>query len=241
MPASAIVVQQPQKPAQLVLLFHGVGAQAVSMQPLAQRIAAAFPQGMVVCINAAHPSDFPGGFQWFSVVGITEDNRQARVNQAMVAFVDCIHHWQTQAGLGAEATALVGFSQGAIMALESTKLVATDDPQRSVAPAGRVLAIAGRYATLPDSAAYRGTVHLLHGKQDAVIAYDHTVLAAHRLRSLDIDFTAEVRPGIGHEVHPEFADALVDRLQSHISHHLMNEGVRGATAEPSTPPGNSTP
>lgn len=236
MPASAIVVQQPQKPAQLVLLFHGVGAQAASMQPLAQRIAAAFPQGMVVCINAAHPSDFPGGFQWFSVVGITEDNRQARVNQAMAAFVDCIHHWQTQAGLGPEATALVGFSQGAIMALESTKLVASDDAQRSVAPAGRVVALAGRYATLPESPVYRGTVHLLHGKNDAVMSYEQTVLAAHRLRALDIDFTAEVRPGIGHEVHPEFADALVERLQSHISHHLMSEGVRGATvASPDSP------
>lgn len=227
MPANAIVVQQPEKPAQLILLFHGVGSQAASMQPLGLQLATAFPQGMVVCINAANTSDFPGGFQWFSVVGITEDNRQGRVDAAMPLFLECIQHWQQQAGLGAEATALVGFSQGAIMALESTKLVSAGEAGTSLAPAGRVVAMAGRYATLPENAAYRGTVHLLHGKSDGVMPYEQTVLAAHRLRALDVDFTAEVRPGIGHEIHPEFGDALVERLQSHISHHLMSEGVRG--------------
>ena len=227
---NAIVIQQPEVPAQLILLFHGVGSQAQSMQPLGQQLADAFPQALVACINAAHPSDFPGGYQWFSVVGITEENRQARVDAAMPAFLASIQTWQQQARLGPQATALVGFSQGAIMALETTKLGNAATPEAPTAPAGRVVSIAGRYATLPEDGHYQGTVHLLHGKSDGVISYEQTIIGAHRLRSLDIDFTAEVRPGIGHEVHPEFGEVLVERLQNHISHHLMKEAVQSATA-----------
>ena len=225
-PDGDILVQQPAACAQLILLFHGVGAQAASMVPLAEQLAAAFPQGMVVCIQAPSPSDFPGGFQWFSVMGITEDNRQARVDAAMPAFVGRVAHWQQKAQLGADATALVGFSQGAIMALESTKLGA---PGASKAPAGRVVALSGRYASLPEDDRYRGTVHLLHGKRDAVISYEHAVMGAHRLKALGVDFTAEVRPGIGHEVPTEMGEVVVERLRNHISQHLLSDAASSAT------------
>lgn len=222
-PDGDIVVQRPEQSAQLILLLHGVGSQAASMVPLGQQLASAFPQAMVVSVQGPWPSDLQQGFQWFSVLGITEDNRQARVHAAMPAFVARIAHWQQQAGLGAEATALVGFSQGAIMALESTQL---GESGASAAPAGRVVALAGRFATLPLDDRYRGSVHLLHGKSDGVISYELAIVAAHRLKALGVDFTAEVRPGIGHEVPPELGELVVQRLQNHISHHLMQEGSR---------------
>lgn len=45
-----------------------------------------FPDALVVSVGGAEPSGNPAGRQWFSVQGITEDNRQARVDAIMPTF-----------------------------------------------------------------------------------------------------------------------------------------------------------
>ena len=223
--AQAFILQQPQQAAQLILLFHGVGSTAQSMAPLGLAFAQAFPQAMVVALDSPHPSELaPGGRQWFSVTGVTDENRAERVEAALPAFEYAVRHWQQRSGVGAAGTALVGFSQGAIMALASTL---REDPV-----AARVIAIAGRYARLPEQALHEGsTVHLLHGKTDAVIPYNHAIEAALRLKALGVDFTADVLPFIGHEIHPELMVLAVEKLQEHIPARLWlqpGEGEDGA-------------
>lgn len=226
MTASPIIIQQPAAPAQqLVLLFHGWGSTADSMRTLGQHLAGAFPNAVVVAINA--PDLATGmlsdstGYQWFNFQGVTEENRQARVDAAMPAFVACIEQWQATTGVSPEATALVGMSQGAIMALEASKLAA---PMQHDAPTkllfGRMVSLCGRFASLPTAATEHITIHLLHGKDDAVIPYSYTVNAAHLLRDLGADVTAEVLPFVGHEIHPEFIALAISKLSSHIPHRL---------------------
>lgn len=71
------VVQSPDKPAQqLLLLFHGVGDNPVAMGEIGSWFAPLFPDALVVSVGGAEPSGNPAGRQWFSVQGITEDNRQ---------------------------------------------------------------------------------------------------------------------------------------------------------------------
>ena len=78
------VVQSPDKPAQqLLLLFHGVGDNPVAMGEIGSWFAPLFPDALVVSVGGAEPSGNPAGRQWFSVQGITEDNRQARVDAIM--------------------------------------------------------------------------------------------------------------------------------------------------------------
>lgn len=226
MTASPIIIQQPAGQAQqLVLLFHGWGSTAASMRTLGERLAGTFPSAVVVAINApdlaAGLSSDTTGYQWFNVQGVTEENRQARVDAAMPAFVACIEQWQATTGVSPEATALVGMSQGAIMALEASKLAA---PMRHEAPAkllfGRMVSLCGRFASLPTAATEHITIHLLHGKDDAVIPYSHTVNAAHLVRDLGGDVTAEVLPFIGHEIHPDFIALAIRKLSTHIPHRL---------------------
>ncbi len=210
---NSIVIQQPGEQAgQLILLFHGVGARPESMAWLGGRLAAEFPNAMVVSVAAPTRSDMALGFQWFSVAGVTEENRSARIAEVMPSFATCVAYWQTQAGVTAAATALIGFSQGAVMALESTKL--------ATPLASRVVAISGRFAALPDAAHADVAVHMLHGKADTVIPYSHTVNAAHRLRDLGCDVTADVLPFIGHEIHPELAELVVTKLTTHIPQRI---------------------
>ena len=211
----ALILQQPQpQAAQLILLFHGVGANAQSMAGLGQAYARAFPQAMVVALDAPFPSELaPGGWQWFSVVGVTEENRVERVAAALPAFEDAVKYWQQQSGVDAAGTALVGFSQGAIMALASAL--------RPEPVAARVVAIGGRFARLPEQPLHEGSsIHLLHGKADTVMPYSHAIEAAMRMKNLGADFTADVLPFIGHELHPDLVTLAVEKLQHHIPARL---------------------
>lgn len=217
-----LVIQRPDAPQQLFLLFHGVGALPVHMSPLGKVLAEQFPQAAVICIASPDVSDFGQGFQWFSVQGVTEENRRARVQAAMPAFVATVRQWQQATGLEIEATALVGFSQGAIMALESTVL------EPSIL-AGRIVSFAGRFAQLPETANPHCTLHLFHGKTDAVIPYQHTVSAAERVIALGGDLTADVLPGVGHEINADLARLLIERLRGHLPKRRWDEALRASS------------
>jgi phospholipase/carboxylesterase len=77
-----------------------------------------FPDALIVSVGGAEPCG-PNGRQWFSVQGVTEESRQGRIDAIMPTFIETVRYWQQQSGVGANATALIGFSQGSIMSLES--------------------------------------------------------------------------------------------------------------------------
>jgi phospholipase/carboxylesterase len=195
-------------PAQLFLLFHGVGAAPDDLVPLGQVLAQAFPRSLVVSVQAPHDCPYSDGYQWYSVDGATDLDRAERTAQAMPIFTQIVRYWQAQFGIGAEATALIGFSQGAIMALASS--------QYTPVLAARIVGLSGRFVPLPEVAPDNCTLHLIHGKQDAVIPYAHTVQAAERLVDLGADITADVIPFVGHEINEEIANLVIERLTTHV-------------------------
>ena len=219
--SDSIIVARPEGQAQqLMLLFHGVGADAQDLVPLGRVLAAEFPAAFIVSVAAPLPSEGGGGRQWFSVQGIDEECRPARVDAAMPAFCETVAHWQKAAGVGIDAVALIGFSQGGIMALESTR----DRP----AIAGRVVSIAGRFAKLPETPNPATTLHMFHGKADPVIPYGFTVEAAQHLVGLGADVTADVIPHVGHQVNPDIAELLVERLRGHLPKRTWEAAMRAA-------------
>jgi phospholipase/carboxylesterase len=196
-------------PEQLMLLLHGVGADGSGMAPLAQALRAEFPQAALLAPDAPHRFDGGGlGRQWFSVAGITEANRAGRVAEALPALLRWIRETQDRLGVGPAATALVGFSQGAILSLAA--VLAEDGI------AGRVLSFSGRFAALPASAPSHTTLHLFHGGADPVIAAEHSRLALHTLAMLNGDATLDIAEGVGHELHPALLDRAIFRLRNHI-------------------------
>lgn len=196
-------------PEQLLILLHGVGASGAAMAGLAQMLRNEFPQAAVLAPDAPNPFDGGGlGRQWFSVAGVDEANRPARVAAALPGLVDWVKATQRRLGVGTAATALAGFSQGGILALEAAAL---EDGL-----AGRVLAFGARYARLPVAAPRHTTVHLFHGGADAVIAASHARAAIEHLGALNGDATMDVAEGVGHELHPVLAQRALFRLRHHI-------------------------
>ena len=213
-------------PQQLFVLLHGVGANAADMAPLATQLREAFPQCAVLALDGFDAFDaIPGGGagrQWFSIAGITEDNRAARVAEVMPALAATVRAAQQAVGLDAQATCLVGFSQGSICALE---LVQHED-----GIVGRVLAFAGRYARLPEHAPRLTTLHFFHGKQDEVIAVSHARAAIERLAALQGDATIDISSGAGHEIDEALLDSALMRLRSHIPRRTWAQAMGAAPA-----------
>jgi phospholipase/carboxylesterase len=223
---AALIVQQPDGPAQqLVLLFHGLGADEHDLRPLGDRLAATYPQALVVSVRATEPSDFGFGYQWISPTALDDAKRIERVAAALPDFVAMVRHWQLVSGLGPEATVLVGFSQGAMMVLEA--VTAAGD----TALAGRVVALAARYACLPETAPAGTTLFLVHGKADDVVHYGYTVEAARHLVALGADVVADVIPFLAHEVDEDVLDLVIARLKTHIPRRLWEDAMRGAPPE----------
>ncbi len=229
--SESIIIQHPTQPAQqLLVLHHGVGGTAQHMVPVGQQLAAQFPNAFIVSVQAPHAYDASldgEGGQWFSVQEITEQNRAARVAQALPAFVKDLQHWQAHSGVPPTATAVVGFSQGAIMALEAAQ---TDSHL-----VARVIALSGRYAELPAHAPGKTTLHFVHGKSDPVIHYGHCVSAAERLVGLGGDVTADVIPFLGHEITDEVMEVVMERLTGHIPKHQWEEVQQAAAQQPEHP------
>ena len=207
----------------LLILLHGVGSRAEDLLPLAHTLRARFAQAAIVIPQGPQAFDGgPAGRQWFSVQGVTEENRVPRVASALPPLIDWIRATQQRLGVEASATALVGFSQGAILSLEAVTQVD--------GLVGRVLAFSGRYAQLPATAPQETTLHLFHGSVDPVIPVSHTRTAIEHLSALQGDITVDIAEGVGHQLHPALVDCALHRLTSHIPQRTWRAALGAARA-----------
>ena len=205
-----LILQRPPTSdnAELLLLFHGVGSSPEDLAPLAQALGSQRPNAWVISVRSPDRSDLGRGWQWFSVHGVTEANRPERIASAMPAFLERVRAWQSETGVSPLNTTLVGFSQGAIMALESTQL------SGSSTHTARVVAIAGRFAQPPRHKPENIAVHLLHGEQDHVMPVRLAMEAERELRSLGASPTLDCFTGLGHGIDARVVQAIGRRLQA---------------------------
>lgn len=209
----------------LFLLLHGQGADAAQMRPLAQALLAQYPQAAVLSLEGPEPdARLPGGgagFQWYAPGAA--DDEAARVAAALSDFIAGVRAWADRFELPWERVALAGFSQGATLALEAVQA----EPQL----AGRVLAFGARHARLPRHAPQDVCVHLFHGMADELLPYQDVVEAAQALLQLGADVTADIRPGIGHELHAELIDKAMAQLRTFVPARLWREAVLAAAEQ----------
>ena len=97
----------------IIVALHGVGSSARDM---AVALVTLTSVADVVALDGPEPFDHGGaGRQWFSVAGVTEDDRPLRVVGALPSLVSRVDQVATQHGVARDKLVLPGFSQGAIM------------------------------------------------------------------------------------------------------------------------------
>ncbi len=202
--SASVIVQNPPKGARaLILLFHGVGALPENMVTLGRALAESHPEAAIVSVASPDPSDFSGGFQWFSIRGITEDNRPARIADALPGFITCVQDWQARFQTRPETTTLIGFSQGGIMALASS--------QQPVVLANRLIGLSTRFGSPPETPPW-APVTLIHGDQDTVIAPDFARQAHDDIAALGGEVSLDIVPGLAHQINAAVTRLIISAL-----------------------------
>ena len=182
----------------LAILLHGVGAHGSSLAWMADHLS--LPGLAFAAPDAPFAFDqAPGGpaRQWFSVTGVTPENRAARVAAARAPFDAVLSDTIAAHGLTGrpDRVALIGFSQGAIMALDA---VATGRW-----PIGALIALSGRLATQAPLTPARMPILIAHGKQDTVIPAAEAVIAHRSLTEAGAQPDLILEDRVGHAPGPK--------------------------------------
>ncbi|RWR09471.1 alpha/beta hydrolase [Paenirhodobacter populi] len=186
---------------QLVIFLHGVGARGADLAGLGPLWQARLPGTVFAAPDAPFAFDQGGsGYQWFSLRGITAANRGERIVAARPAFDALIAGIIAANGFEGrlDRVALVGFSQGAIMALDALA--------SGRWPVGAVLAYSGRLATPGPLTPATGTPALLiHGDADQAVPCAESISAEERLCAAGVRAELVVEPGHPHGISPQGA------------------------------------
>ncbi|MBM3586996.1 MAG: phospholipase [Alphaproteobacteria bacterium] len=183
------------KPDSIVLLLHGVGADGFDLIDLAPVWAEALPNTLFIAPHAPFPfKGVPFGRQWFDIMDRTPARLEAGLRHAAAILGDFTHAKLTELGLGADRLALMGFSQGAMVALFAGL--------RGVAPAPAcILAYSGALLA-PDSfgaeISARPPVLLVHGEADEVVPTNASRQAALALQAEGVPHELLLRPDLAH-------------------------------------------
>ncbi len=186
-------------PKSLVVFLHGYGADGNDLIGLGRDWARALPHTAFVSPSA--PELCPGtpmGRQWFALTMRDPQEFARGVAKARPALDQFLDAELQRHGLDESACALVGFSQGTMMALHV-------GPQRKHPLAG----ILGYSGLLADPAALKGAgvqkqpVFLVHGDRDDLIPVAALFAAAEGLAAAEIPVEWHVSQGIPHGIGPD--------------------------------------
>jgi phospholipase/carboxylesterase len=199
----------------LVVFLHGYGADGADLLGLADALAPHLPGTAFVAPDAPEPCrGAPYGRQWFPIPWLDGSSEVeagaglARAARDLDAFLDAR---LAEAGLPASALALVGFSQGAMIALHVA-------PRRSL-PVAAIVAISGRLlqpGSLADEAVVRPPVLLIHGDADPVVPFADMQAAGQALAGAGFAVWGHVMEGTGHGIAPDGLGAALGFLKERL-------------------------
>ena len=184
------------KPNRLVILAHGYGSNGEDLIGLAPYLSKALPGAVFVSPNAPEPvPGYAGGYQWFPLSRLDPHTTAAGVRSAAPHLDRFIDAQLRRYDLPASACALVGFSQGTMMALHVGL--------RRKEPLGAILGYSGMLAggeTLPGEIASRPPVCLAHGDRDEVIPVQALFMAVDGLAAARVPSRWRISRGAGHTI-----------------------------------------
>lgn len=199
----------------LVVLVHGYGANGDDLLGLADPLGPHLEGTAFVAPDAPEPcGGNPFGFQWFPIPRF-DGSTEAQARQGLADAADDLNAFLdarlAEEGLGPEALALFGFSQGAMMSLHIA-------PRRAQAMAG-VVACSGRLIAperLETEARVKPPVLLMHGDRDDVVPFDEMSRAGDALVQAGFDTYGHVMKGSGHGIAPDGLGVALQFLREHL-------------------------
>jgi len=185
-----------QAPRSMVILLHGYGSNGDDLIGLVPYWRGALPDTVFLSPNAPQPCPgAPGGRQWWSLTSFSPEARAAGARQAAPILDAFIDSQLAAYGLTEDRLALVGFSQGTMVALHV-------GPRREHRMAG-IVGYSGMLAD-PDGPVEalrsRPPVLLIHGDADPTVPVSALHQAQAKLEPLGFEVATHISRGLGHSI-----------------------------------------
>ncbi len=185
-------------PKQIILLLHGFGSSGADMISLAPHWQDTLPDALFLAPHAPQRCGMMAtGYQWWGLSGFAPSALAAGAASAAPAINAFIDRKLAQYDLTEADLALVGFSQGTMMALH----IGLRRPRAVASVVGYSGMLTGT-AELTQKNCPKPPVLLVHGTADPVVPIAALHKAESELRRLDVQVTTHVSHGVAHTVDP---------------------------------------
>ena len=187
------------KPDSLVIFLHGYGSNGADLISLAPYWAEALPNTAFVSPNAIEPVPMtPNGYQWFPISNLDPHLMEQSARAAAQSVDRFIDRELEKYALTADRLALVGFSQGTMMALH----VGLRRERQIAAILGfSGVLVGGR--TLKEQMRSKPPVLLIHGDRDPTIPIPAMFDSAEALAAADHGAQWHISYGVPHSIGPD--------------------------------------
>ncbi len=200
-------------PDSLVIFAHGYGSNGDDLISLSQHFQSALPRTYFVSPNAPEPCPgAPGGYQWFPLTSISREERDAGTKAAAPTLDAYIDAQMERFDLKPSRVALVGFSQGTMMALHVGL--------RRKAELAGIVGFSGSLSSpgsLQAEMGARTPVILVHGAADEVVPVWLVFEAYGALEALNVPVKRHISQNIAHSIGPDGLQAAIGFLKDRLA------------------------
>ncbi|MFZ9679366.1 MAG: alpha/beta fold hydrolase [Quisquiliibacterium sp.] len=173
-----------QAPRRLLVFLHGAGSSPEVFAPVAIAWQLKFPGATAAILQGLEPAASGSGRDWFDPRGDTQE-RALKLDAALETIAQRVQEAQRQCGATPDETVLIGFSQGATVALELARAY----PHLGAI----VVAYAGRLSRpIRGDERLRATIHLIHGELDSLVPVVHARQALRGLQAGGAQVTLDI-------------------------------------------------
>ena len=182
-------------PKHVVLLLHGYGSNGADLIAMAQHWRQALPDTLFLAPNAPQNCAAGSGYQWWPLHSFMPQALASGAGSAAPAIDTFIDRKLNQYGLTETNLAIVGFSQGTMMALQ----VGLTRKAAVAAIVGYSGALVGGVERANRPIA-KPPILLIHGSADPVVPIAALHAAQADLQKLGIEAVTHISAGLGHSV-----------------------------------------